>query len=49
MTVPVESTVQMLAAIFPGLSLTELDPIQEFAGEPRRSDEDCYCGLVGAT
>jgi hypothetical protein len=34
------------AYLFPDLPLADVEYTDEFAGEPRRSDEDCYCGLV---
>lgn len=45
MSVPPEWSVQVLAAFFPGLPLSEIEYTDELAGEPGRSDEDCYCGF----
>ena len=49
MTVPPEWSIQVLAALFLGLPLADVEYTDEFAGEPRRSDEDCYCGLVACS
>lgn len=46
MSVPAERLVQLLAAFFPGVSLQDVEYIDEVGGEALHDDEDCFCALV---
>jgi len=47
MPLPPEWHVQLLAAFFPGIPLTDVEYIDEIAGQAPRSDEDTFCALIG--